>query len=122
MAIQRFDNHGANGALLSRTEVERVTGTVVVRTYNGSLVLQNTRNATAVEAARFTDWETADTTETNTADIRTKAATALTNNAAFLAIATPTAAQNAAQAKALTRQVNGLIRLLLGQLADVSDT
>lgn len=60
--------------------------------------------------------------EANQRDIETKARTALANNATFLAIANPTAAQNGAQAKALTRQVNGLIRLALGQLADVSDT
>ena len=60
--------------------------------------------------------------DANAADLRTKAQTALTNNAAFLAIANPSAAQNAAQAKALTRQVNAVIRILLNQLADVSDT
>lgn len=58
----------------------------------------------------------------NRDQIFNKAQQALTVNATFLAIATPTAAQNAAQAKALTRQVNALIRLLLGALSDVSDT
>lgn len=59
---------------------------------------------------------------TNERSIRDKARQALAANATFLAIATPTAAQNAAQAKALTRQVNGIIRLLLSELQDVSDT
>lgn len=58
----------------------------------------------------------------NGATLKTKAQQALAANATFLAIPTPTAAQNAAQAKALTRQVNGLIRLALGRLDDVSDT
>jgi len=55
-------------------------------------------------------------------DIEQKATQALVNNLAFLAIATPTAAQNAAQAKALTRQVNAIIRYLLGRINDLTDT
>jgi hypothetical protein len=58
----------------------------------------------------------------NEAQIRTKAQQALTTNATYLAIASPTTAQNTAQVKALAREVNGLIRLLLGALTDVSDT
>ncbi len=58
----------------------------------------------------------------NRSELEKKAVQALANNATFLAIATPTAAQNAAQAKALTRQVNALIRLQLADLADISDT
>lgn len=40
---------------------------------------------------------------------------ALTSNRAFVA-SSPTAAQTAAQVKALSRQQNGIIRLLLGAL------
>lgn len=53
--------------------------------------------------------------------------TAITQSQAFLAIANPTNAQNAAQVKALTQQqvvltqqMNGVIRLLLGRL-DATD-
>jgi hypothetical protein len=49
-----------------------------------------------------------------------KAATAITNNQTFLALATPTPAQAAAQIQALTRQVNALIRVQLGIL-DATD-
>ena len=52
----------------------------------------------------------------NGATIRDRAAQALSTNADFLALSSPTNAQNAAQVKALTRQMNGLIRLALGRL------
>ncbi|HET7741056.1 MAG TPA: hypothetical protein VFL67_10445 [Mycobacterium sp.] len=58
----------------------------------------------------------ADTALTNRATIEAQAATALSTNATFLAIASPTAAQVATQTKALTRQSNGVIRLLLNRL------
>lgn len=54
----------------------------------------------------------------NQRQIHTAAVAALTANRAFVA-STPTAAQTAAQVKALTRQVNALIRL---QLHDLSGT
>ena len=54
--------------------------------------------------------------EDNYDTIQQAARQALAANRTFLAIATPTAAQNAAQAKALTRQMNGVIRLLLTEL------
>lgn len=62
------------------------------------------------------------TKRVNARDVETKAVTALTNNATFLNLASPTNAQTLAQVKALTRQVNGLIRLLLGRLDDTSGT
>lgn len=52
----------------------------------------------------------------NDRTIRQQARDALTANRSFVAIASPSNAQNAAQVKALTRQNNGLIRLLLGLL------
>ena len=56
----------------------------------------------------------------NRTALEQQAANALTGNRTFLAIASPTNAQIAAQAKALTRQSNGVIRLLLGKL-DATD-
>lgn len=56
----------------------------------------------------------------NADDLRAKTATALTNNAAFQAIASPTNAQAVAQIQALTRQVNGLIRLADNLLDDTT--
>jgi hypothetical protein len=48
--------------------------------------------------------------------LREQALTAHAANRTFVALNSPTNAQNAAQIKALTRQINGVIRLLLGQL------
>lgn len=58
--------------------------------------------------------------EFNRRTIAQAARDALAANRTFLALAAPTNAQNAAQIKALTRQVNGLIRLVIGQL-DATD-
>jgi aspartate-semialdehyde dehydrogenase len=54
--------------------------------------------------------------EANRRVIETRGRQALEANATFLALPNPTNAQNAAQVKALTRQVNGVIRLVLGAL------
>lgn len=56
------------------------------------------------------------TAATNRATIQQQATTALGTNRTFLAIASPTNAQTLAQVKALTRQNQGIIRLLLNQL------
>ncbi len=58
----------------------------------------------------------------NRDDLLTKAANALAGNVAYIALATPTNAQIAAQVKALTRQVDAIIRLVAGRLDDVSGT
>ena len=52
----------------------------------------------------------------NELTLRMQARTALQNNRDFLAIASPTNAQTLAQVRALSRQNNGAIRMLLGQL------
>lgn len=51
-----------------------------------------------------------------------KITTALTNNADFLALASPTNAQVGAQVKALTRQVNALMRLVTSRLDSADGT
>lgn len=52
----------------------------------------------------------------NQATLEDLARQALVTNRTYVAIASPTAAQTTVQVKALSRQMNGLIRLLLGQL------
>ena len=50
-------------------------------------------------------------------DLVDKLKTNLTDNKTFLAITAPTNAQNAAQIKQITRQVNRLIRLAINDLS-----
>ena len=59
---------------------------------------------------------------TNQTTVEDKARQALAANATFLALQNPTNAQILAQVRLLTREANGLIRLQLDELADVSDT
>jgi len=61
-----------------------------------------------------------DTSFTNWNILAGKAAAAIANNQAFLALASPTAVQVAAQVAALTRQQTALIRVQLGHL-DTTD-
>lgn len=77
------------------------TGTLV-RTVNGGQVDETWTGITNVA-----ELVNADT-------LRTQAAAALQANRDFVALASPTNAQTLAQVKALSRQVNGLIRNLLG--------
>lgn len=51
-----------------------------------------------------------------------RASAALANNAVFLALAAPTNSQIGGQVRVLTREVNALIRLLLGQTDTVDGT
>lgn len=73
-----------------------------VETYqNGQLV--GTRTVTYDVSAEQVNDET----------IRAQALAALTTNRTYIALASPSTAQNTAQIKALTRQVDGIIRLLV---------
>jgi len=54
------------------------------------------------------------TQEWVTNDLRAKGLAALTANQTYLAIASPSTAQNTAQVKRLTRECSAIIRLLLG--------
>jgi len=58
----------------------------------------------------------AGTPAANADTIAGQARTALATNRTFLALGAPTNAQTLAQVQALTRQVTGLARLVLGQL------
>lgn len=80
---------------------------------------QTTMLATSATAQGYT-YPPRPVSETNAADLRDKASSALATNVTFLAIASPSNAQVSTQVKALTRECSALIRLLLGQ-TDVED-
>ena len=69
----------------------------------------------------ITTWKV-ETEGTRRASLDVKAAQALVTNQAFLALSPPTNAQILAQVRALTRQTNGLLRILLNAYGDVNDT
>ena len=69
--------------------------------------------------ARLADATAKATTQAN---LLSKMETALSNNAAFLALASPNQAQAVAQVKALTRQINAAIRYLTNRLDTTDDT
>jgi hypothetical protein len=73
----------------------------------------STRALTQAESDALAVQDTANTQATNKATIQQQAQTALTNNQTYLAIASPTTAQAVSQVAALTRQLDGVIRLLL---------
>lgn len=58
----------------------------------------------------------------NQSTLQQKAQQALNTNATFQAIASPTNAQIAAQVQVLTKENNGIIRLLLGALDSTTGT
>lgn len=90
-------------------------------TYEASYSLVSDAVVQAWVARPKTAQETAAaTSDANRATIEAQAATAIQANKTFLALASPSNAQIAAQVKALTRQNNGVIRLVLGQL-DAAD-
>lgn len=62
------------------------------------------------------------TVDNGPATIMERAHAALDANKTFLALASPTNAQTLAQVQRLTRECSALIRLVLGDLSDTSDT
>lgn len=89
---------------------------------SAGIIVVGPRPYTAEENATL-DAKNAETTaKNNAANLTTKAKTALTNNNTFLAIVSPTNADIVAQVKALTRQVNALIKLEIQDLANTTGT
>lgn len=77
---------------------------------------ETTRPYTDEENAAADERAAAAVAASNEQTLRDRAAAALATNKAFLDLAAPTNAQTLAQVKALTRQNNGLIRLVIRDL------
>jgi hypothetical protein len=107
----------ADGALVEREELERIAEVVQYRRFDGELVLVEERPATAEEVTGHEAWEK----QQNVQELRAQGEKALEKNKAFAALDPPTNAQNAAQIEALTKQMNGLIRQILGHWDDIED-
>jgi hypothetical protein len=115
--IQVHDSHAIDGSLTEREELERIADAVEYRRFDGDLVLLEQRPATPQEAAAYEAWERGQ----NAAELRAQAQKALDKNKTFLALDPPTNAQMAAQIEALTKQMNGLIRQVIGAWDDIED-
>lgn len=104
--------HVASGEIRNRIEVPDGATPPAGHTYEPDT--QANRNAYMAYLASLVSPE-----EANARTILQQARDALVSNRTFLAIASPSNAQILAQVRALTRQVNGLIRL---QLQDLGGT
>lgn len=98
----------------SGTQVFKDTPPVTASTVTNAIAASVAQDVAAANAQA--------TLDANAAVLRQRGLAALVSNATYLAIASPTAAQVATQSKALTRQVDGVIRLLLGVLDSLADS
>jgi len=94
--------------------------TSTVTRWNDAGVVIETRPYTADETAHAAAEAAETALRTNKRTIEDRAAQALSANATFLAIASPTNAQTLAQVRRLTQECSALIRLALNQL-DTTD-
>ena len=115
--IQRTESYGPDG-LVEAVELERIADAVEYRHYDLMNALDEQRPATPEETAAHEQWEMSQNIE----ELRAQGEKALTKNKTFLDLDPPTNAQIAAQVEALTKQMNGLIRQVLQQWDDISDS
>lgn len=98
------------GRELGTTELSAATsGTTTTVTCHAATI-------TAAQLSAAVNAHVAVDEQANATTLRERADTAMANNRTYLAVASPTTAQNTAQIKALTRQNTALIRLVLNKL------
>ncbi len=97
------------------------TTRVVVSTANGFENVEYRTVGTGVVTSRGQE-PAAGSELANAATLIGRARLALTQNATYLALATPTAAQETAQVNRLTRECSAIIRLLLARTDSLTDS
>ena len=119
MTIQRWEERDSKG-LRERIEFEEVGGKIERRRTGPDGKVER-RDANEEESASYREWLAGEIKDRNERTITDRMDAALTQNKTYLGLATTTAAQDKAQIKALTKQVNGLLRLVGRKLDDVDD-
>jgi hypothetical protein len=109
--------HPSQGRILFADDL-----TSTVTTWNEAGAQTGTRPYTVDEQAAASAAAIEQTAQLNRVTIEQRAQTALAANETFLAIASPSNAQNAAQIKLLTRECQGLIRLAIKALDSLNGT
>lgn len=100
--------------------IDSVAGTYTG--WNGDGTVNVTRALTAAEVATCANIDAANSAAANQSTLQSRAQAALTANAVFLGLVSPTNAQVLAQVQLLTKENNALIKLALGLLSDTSGT
>ena len=110
-------NHPSKGRVF---EADDATETVTRWDDAGAQLDQ--RAYTTAEKADKAARAAAETKQTNKRTVEDRARAALTANATFRALQSPTNAQVLAQVRRLTAECSGLIRLMLNELDTIDDT
>ena len=125
--VVKYHLGGFSAASVQQNRAELLDGVAGIYTaWAPDGTVTTTRALTALEAAALSAQETQAVAGVNADTLRTRASTALTTNATYLALSagalTPTAAQQTVQVNKLTRECNVLIRLVISLLDDLSGT
>ena len=108
--------HDGEGNVIRREELERLADTTVeFRAFDGTDALIEQRPATPQEVATYEQAEM----NATIAELRAQAEKAIAKNKNYAQLDPPTAAQQTKQIEELTKQMNGVIRQVIGFYDDI---